>query len=324
METLFKINGIRLNTDYIRVTQEKKYPGHWKDSESFTPLYQGMQARHINMVLMSLDSMNDDLFVSGVVSRKNLNKIPDSEKIWDHQSPVTILSVYPHHHKLELLGFILQIFGLNEISFFHMASSNAQLTFVINPEDCDSITELLAASLDLPSSHAPFEQEENEELIKFLKKKYPETRATYVEKKIKTYGIEVTQNLNLWCFEDLLSGQKIAKAGRKISSYDSDGQARFFHACAHGLISGSTRISVLTHESVEFDGAVSLPADFISFHGPHFGDRHSIAARALDCLAADGIPVLLMDCTGASIAMTLPSGQGMAAKQALMNAFETP
>jgi hypothetical protein len=324
METLFKINGIRLNSDYIRVTQEKKGSGLWKNFGNFTPLYQGMQARHINMILMSLDSANNDFFVSGVISRKNLKKIPDPENLWDHQNPVTILSVYPHHHRVGLLGFILHIFGRNEISFYHMASSNAQLTFVINPEDCDRVTELLALNLDLPPSHTPFEQKEDEELIKFLRKKYPETRATYVEEKIRTYGIEVTQNLKLWCFSDLLPGKTMADAGKKINSCAKNDQAGFFHTCAHVPGSGLTRVFVLTPDHVNFDCNDSWDADFISFHGPHFGDRHSIAARALECLAIDDIPVLLMDCTGASIAVVLPSGQGLAAKQALMNAFETP
>ncbi|MCG8341288.1 MAG: hypothetical protein MI684_00400 [Chlorobiales bacterium] len=66
------------------------------------------------------------------------------------------------------------------------------------------------------------------------------------------------------------------------------------------------------------------PVDFIAFHGPHFGDRYRILDTALDCLEKAGLPLVLAGCTGASINLVLPQGQGRAAREALSRGFEAP
>ena len=81
---------------------------------------------------------------------------------------------------------------------------------------------------------------------------------------------------------------------------------------------------LLTGKSLGIAAHKICTAELLSFHGPHFGDRHSIISRALNCLSQKSIPVLQADCTGASIGIVLPQGKGEAAKQALVDVFEIP
>lgn len=53
------------------------------------------------------------------------------------------------------------------------------------------------------------------------------------------------------------------------------------------------------------------------FHGPHFGDRYGIFNAAAACLENEGLELLLAGCTGASVTLVLPMGQGTAAVSAL-------
>jgi len=195
------------------------------------------------------------------------------------------------------------------------------LTVIIDQIECDAVIDILAKSFNLPDSHAPFEQEENVELTQFLKKKYPETRATYEEEKIKTYGITLVTGLNLNAY--LFSFDQLAEFGQKIR-FMEDEKDRFFHTSVHMLSPGQIQLYLLTKDKLSGDTLQTCPADLLSFHGPHFGDRHSIVSRALNCLSCESIPVLQTDCTGASISMILPRGKGAAAKQSLTDIFESP
>ncbi|MBT5545864.1 MAG: hypothetical protein HOK24_15500, partial [Desulfobacula sp.] len=62
-----KINGIRLNKNYIQVIQ--------KDidmlDQSSMSLYQIMESNRINMVFMTLNTMGSKSFVSGTIGLKN-------------------------------------------------------------------------------------------------------------------------------------------------------------------------------------------------------------------------------------------------------------
>ena len=312
-----KINGIRLNKNYIQVTQKDID----RQDQSSVPLYQIMTSDRINMVFMTLNTMGSKSFVSGSIALKHFGRSIHQDGSWDYHRNVCTLSIFPHHHSLQLLGFLLIHLGGLRLSFMHMVSSNAMLTFVVDQEDCDAFIELFSANFDLPQSHVPFEQKENDELTQFLKKKYPETRATYVEKKIKTYGIKLVPDLNLSSY--LFSFDQLAGFGQKIRSME-DKNLSFFHTSSHMTSPEKICLYLLTENKLNLAACETRFADLLSFHGPHFGDRHSIVGRALSCLAKESIPVLHADCTGASISIVLPQGKGKAAKLALTTVFDSP
>ena len=312
-----KINGIRLNKNYIQVTQEDID----RQDQSCVPLYQALESNRINMVFMTLNTMGSKFFVSGTIASKHFGQMVHQDGYWDYHQNVSTISIYPHHYRLRLLGFLLSLLGRQKLSFRHMVSSNAMLTFVVDQQNCDAFVDMLSANFDLPESHVPFEQEENDELTQFLRKKYPETRATYVEKRIKTYGITLVSGLNISSY--LFSFDQLAKFGQKIRSGE-DKEDKFFHTSAHMKSREQIHLFLLTQKRLCVAADQTCRAELLSFQGPHFGDRHSIISRALNCLSQNKVPVLQTDCTGAHVGIILPEGKGKEAKKALMDVFEIP
>jgi len=312
-----KINGIRLTKNYSQLTQKNIDLQNQTDSA----LYQTLESDRINMVFMVLNTLGDRAFVSGTIASKHFGQMIHQNGCWDDHQNVNTISIYPHHYSLPLLGFLYQMIGKQALPFMHMVSSNAMLTFVVEEKISEAFIRMLCDNFVLPESHVPFEQEENDELTQFLKKKYPETRATYVEEKIKTYGITIVPDLNLGIYD--FSFDQLVSFGKKIRSLQGKGNT-FFHTSAHMVSMNRIQISVLAGKPMNIHAGRDCCAELIRFHGPHFGDRHSIISRALGCLLKNDIPVLQADCTGASISILLPSGKGLAAKQALMTVFEIP
>lgn len=312
-----KINGIRLTKKYSQLIQKNLDLQNQTDSA----LYQILESNRINMVFMVLNTLGDRAFVSGTIASRHFGQMIHQDGCWDDHQTVNTISIYPHHNSLQLLGFLFQMIGKQALPFIHMVSSNAMLTFVVEEKISETFIRMLCDNFVLPESHVPFEQEENDELTQFLKKKYPETRATYVEEKIKTYGITIVPDLTLGIYD--FSFDQLVSFGEKIRSLQGKANT-FFHTSAHMVSMNRIQISVLTGNPMEISIGRDCCAELIRFHGPHFGDRHSIISRALDCLLKIDIPVLQADCTGASISILLPSGKGLAAKEALMTVFETP
>ena len=313
-----KINGIRLNKNYLQVTQIY-IDGQ---DQSCVPLYQTLASNGINMVSMTLGAIdNSRSFISGTIASKYSRQVSCQDGSLEYHRNVCTISIYPHHYRLQPLGFLLYLLGSQRISFQSLISSNAMLTFVVDQTDCDAVIDILSKNFDLPLSHVPFEQEENVEQTEFLKRKYPETRATYVEKKIKTYGITLVPGLNFCSY--LFSFDQLAEYGKKIQSMQ-DKEDKFFYISAYMAPLEQTHLFLLTGKSISITARQTCTAELLSFYGPHFGDRHSIISRALNCLSQKSIPVLQTGCTGASIGIVLPEGRGKEAKNALKDVFEIP
>ncbi|WP_457551166.1 hypothetical protein [Desulfobacula sp.] len=309
-----KINGIRLNKNYAQVIQKDID----RQNKSCIPLYQTLSSKGINMVSMISNTMGNQSFVSGTITLKHLSQIAHQDEFRAYHPTVCTISIYPHHYRLQLLGFLLSLLGDHKLSFQNLISSNAMLTFVVDQTDCAAVINILSKNFDLPESHAPFEQEENVELTQFLKKKYPETRATYVEERIKTYGIALESDLNFCSY--LFSFNQLAEYGQKIQFRED----KFFHMSAYMATPGQAHLFLLTKKAMGLPACQTCAAELLNFYGPHFGDRHSIISRALNCLSEKSIPVLHAACTGASIGIILPEGTGKDAKMALRDVFETP
>ncbi len=314
MTGAFKINGIRLNKQFIQVTQED-FP-----DPSHSALYKVLESGKVNMVCMIFNTLGKRSFVSGTLASKHFGQVINRNSHWQCLPHVCTLSVFPHRYSLEFLGALLDMLGTNQQPFHYMVSSHSMLTFVAEEDHVPGLIHMLSTGFDLPGSHAPFEQEENDELALFIKKKYPETRATYVEERIKTYGMTLARDLNLNGYE--LSFKDLPGFGQKFRQEGEGG--RFSHVTAFMTPDRRISLFLLTGETGSDSCSDSRPAELLSFYGPHFGDRYGIMGRAMDCLSRHGVPVLQAGCTGASIAVVLPKGRGETAEQALKEVFENP
>ena len=316
MTNSVKINGIRLYKKFIQVTQEDIIG----QAPNRTFLYEALESRKMNMVCMMLNTMGNRTFVSGTIASKCFGQAVHTAGDWQCEPDICTLSVYPHHHRLEFLGLMLQLLGEQKHFFHYMVSSNSMLTFVLDEDQGPGFTTMLSDGFDLPRSHAPFEQEENDEQALFVKKKYPETRATYVEEKIKTYGMVLTTGLNLNVYE--FSFDHLSRFGQRLRSLKT--HDCFSNVSAYMTPDQQIHLFLLTGKTqIDLEQSV-YPAELLSFHGPHFGDRHGIMSRTMQCLLNHEIRVLQACCTGASIHIILPKDRGPEAKQALTTVFENP
>nr|NJM03748.1 hypothetical protein [Desulfobacula sp.] len=314
MTGTFKINGIRLNKKFIQVTREG-FP-----EPSHPALYKVMESGKMNMVCMIFNTLGRRPFVSGTLAATHFGQVAGRNDHWQTLSNICTLSVFPHHYSLEFLGALLDMLGTNRQGFHYLVSSHSMLTFVAEEDQLPGLIHMLSTGFDLPASHAPFEQEENDELALFIKKKYPETRATYEEERIKTYGMTLAGDLYLNGYEFSFEG--LSRFGRELRA---PGQGeRFFHITAYMTPDHQTHLFPVSGQPNGSPGGMSYPVELLSFYGPHFGDRYGIMSRAMSCLSRHGIPVLQAGCTGASIALALPKGRGGDAEQALTDVFENP
>ncbi len=333
-----RMNGIRLGQG-MRLIQQYVDAGN---PGSLVPVYQTLSADKINITSLALETGDsgtaiccclDNESASAPGVRYGVNPLfPGLEKI----SKVCTVSVYPHHASLNTLGFLVQLLGTQKIMFQHMVTSHAMISFAIDPSDQERVLNLLEHEFDLPPTHAPFQQKFDASA--FVKERYYETRATYIEQKIKTYGIRLDQNLDLFEFH---AGQALVETcGQGIRFLEKAGKKFYFaSAITHFRDQNTCHLFCIT-QALEFpdrqafpsqfkrDTGVDLyrmrPVDLISFHGPHFGDRFGIFMGAMACLNAASIPVLLAGCAGSSICMVLPASLGEKTISALSKGFDTP
>jgi hypothetical protein len=74
----------------------------------------------------------------------------------------------------------------------------------------------------------------------------------------------------------------------------------------------------------EFSTEAFFPVAMFSMNGPHFGDRYGIVSELLSILVRNGVDLLALNCTIASILGVVPSDQIEWAIQALGQCFEIP
>jgi aspartokinase len=341
-----RINGIRLGSRLNQVIQTSVNG----EIPSVTPLYKCLAIDQTNILCLGLrtDASGVSVFcchdlpsdLPPDLPSDIKKKVPPGSK---EVSPIIVsevctVSVYPHNASLNTLGFLINLFGKNGVSFQQMVSSHAMISFIIDRSDQERVLTFLEQEFDLPPTHIPFEQFENEN-AEFVKKRYPETRATYVEQRIKTYGIKLDAGLEMveiffnpkdhkhlgFCGNGL---QQLARSGKKFyftASMTQPHDMASLYCLTEPLVPQEKQdFSFQTQADRGIAVCPSVSVDLISFHGPHFGDRFGIFNTAMACLNAAAIPVLLAGCTGASIFIALPDSLGEKALPALAEGFESP
>ncbi len=286
--------------------------------ENNTPVYQTLARHRINMVCAGLHCVDKIQVFSccleaehGQTAARLLEDVSDLPD-------VCMVSIYPHHGSPAVPGTLLCMLGQAGIGFVHLVSSHAMVCVVIDICDQDRVISLVESAFDLPPSHTPYFQEIEEDISCFLQK-YPETRAFYVEEKIKTYGIGLTPGLEL--HQIRCTGRKLPDAGEQMADMARLDKKFYFVSAMPGP-EHAYDLFLLTDPGA--GGTSLMTADLVSFHGPHFGDRYKILGTAMDCLAAGRVPVILVGCTGASISLVVPAGRGQDARNALAGGFEAP
>ena len=164
-----------------------------------------------------------------------------------------------------------------------------------------------------------------------------DTIAVYFEKRVKTYGFQVSQDLSMVVFH--MRPESLAEWSEKIQACkdaginfqlvitqrSSDEEVVFLLVLERrhqAYLCGCAGVSV--HQNKEKFIRADSPVEMIHFQGPHFGDRYGILDIALEALSRGGIPVLAAACTGASISLILPEKTAEPARALLEDVYEIP
>lgn len=162
-----------------------------------------------------------------------------------------------------------------------------------------------------------------------------EVVAVWVEERIRTYGFDVRSGLTL-VTRALGAPETLARSHPVEAPEARD----LLLATAQQERDGALVLQLLLQGAGSADPGlwdiVSLlpgvgpilqvvhPVEAVFFHGPHFGDRHGIAAAAFEALAQGDLRLHSVCCAGASVCLVVGKGQGRAAVAALRTLFEEP
>ena len=328
-----EMNGIKLSDPHFQVSQS------FSDDAGVRPvhLYRLLAADRINIAFLNLDYMGSRKRIACCVEPEKATPIRGySEAVngIECRNDTGMVSVYPHKFSLKTIGFLLSFLGRNNYRFHHLASSMAMVTVIMDSGGRRRMAEALAGSIGLPPSHGPLQAARDYDRISVSLRKDPETVATYVESRIKTYGIRTRSGLVL-CRIDMDADQLDAW-GERIQAMDAlDLRFCFISAVARpdgrmrmNLVVDSDRntgmadriAAVLSGGGVEIRDRIA----WIGFQGPHFGDRYGIADQTFSTLEAHSVPVLVAGCVGAAVSIILPEEMLPAAEAALSETIDTP
>jgi hypothetical protein len=312
------VNGIRLGPGLVRTGHHSQgtAPGY--------PVCQALAIQRVNMVCAGLHRRETRETFSGCVEsgfREYLTRLARDTATVTPPAEVTQVFVYPHRRRLEVPAVLMDTLDTADIPFHHLVTSPAVISVIIDTRYQDQVIALLENTFALPASHTPYIQEIDQDISALLKK-YPETRSTYVEEKIRTYGLQLTLDVVL----AQTRGPRGCLARFRDRLAAEWGTEAVFHLVSVIQAPGGTMDAVFVMESGRSGpaGEVCEPVDLVTFHGPHFGDRYRILQTALNCLEIEGVPLRAAACAGASISLVFPAGAGTAAKTALTRGFEAP
>ncbi len=336
-----RMNGIKLSQPYVQAGETFEHAS----PDGLVHLYQLLSADRINIAFLLLDFLHSPAMVDCLVAPEHLGSVrhyPTQANapgtLFSCRTAMGTLSLYPHRYDLKSLGYVLKLMGKSGFEFFRMASSTATLTFVVKCQDQENLAAFFADRLDLPHTHTPFLQGPIDE--EHLPKKALETVATYVEQKIKVYGIQ-SRSMLMLCRMDLDGGQ-LEAAGVQLQELGEQG-CKFAFASISRRPDGGLRIFLVVEETtpggqskMPINGAAAQwetrfesaqlfsPVALICLQGPHFGDRHGIAAQAFSALLSRSIPLWIAGCAGAAIHLVVPQEALADAEAALGHVFQMP
>jgi len=305
------INGIRLGHGLVWTGQDAA------PTPPFFSVCQALSIQRINLVCAGLHRREGHETFSGCVESRYmqvLDRLAKDDATVLPPAHVTQISVYPHRRRLAVPAVLMEMLESADIPYYHLVSSPAVLCVIIDSGFQDHVIKLLETFFDLPGSHTPYFQETDQDISALLKK-YPETRSTYVEEKIKTYGIQLHPGLSMVQFHG--PSDRFSQTRQHLTA--NSGADAIFHLVSVMQIPGRMMDAVFVMES----GGTER-VDLITFHGPHFGDRYRILQTALNCLETEQAPLRAAACAGASISLVFPAGTGEAAQTALAKGFEAP
>lgn len=254
-----------------------------------------------------------------------LNEVPYG-RITCRCPDCAILSLFPHQSNPRMPAALFAAFGRAGLTIQGLANSPSAISLVLRGTDLEPASRVLFDAFTFKTDRTPEEWRATQEGKEVL---YKEVVASYQEQRPKVYGITCLsrQRRHTLLLDD---PSHVAVSAVLIEAAE--------HGLRLGLITsapscrkGPLHLSYclpesagpMSHSAFGSSGPGALTAVF-SMNGPHFGDRYGITSELLSAFDRNGIFLLALNCTVASVTGAVPDTQLEAALEAIQECFEVP
>ncbi len=232
-----------------------------------------------------------------------------------------ILSLFPHQSNPGIPGALFESLGRTGLAVQGLANSPSALSLLLREEHLEGVSRVLFEAFTFRTYSTP---EEWKAAQKGKEALYKEVVASYQEKHPKVYGVNCQTGQRLVSL--LLDDPSMAPAAPVMME-----AAERKHRLSL-ITSGPSRSKGPTHLTYCLPGppseqgveGSSSPASVFSMNGPHFGDRYGITSELLKAFHNQGVSLLALNCTVASITGAVPDSDLDAALEAIQSCFEVP
>ena len=252
-----------------------------------------------------------------------------STAIVDLHGDISILSVFPHEQRPQVVGVLLQVLARKEITLQGMASSPSAVSTIVSTAETEAAIDTFFEAFKFPAYRSPSDwyaaYEGKEHLLKKI-------IASYQEKVIRIYDIVQQSDLDLWSLTVAQSdlgdlgaalitlGQSEIRMVFVIALPSLENRLSFSFCLPEG---GEAQIrevfsSHLGNTALTCHSQVAA----LYIHGPHFGDRYGIAHALVKALESNGVSLLALGCTVSSLSVIVGEQDLDAAVQALEASFQ--
>ena len=245
---------------------------------------------------------------------------------------VSMISVFPHHQKLDVIGSLVGAVGGKGIRLHGLASSPSAMTALVSSADFEECLYGLFEVFDFPTYSSPLDWHAayrgQEELLS-------EIICSYEEELIKVYDVTSHDALDLWNvtlpfhrLEDfgslLLTLHHLqVQMPFLVSKVSPDETGLCFAFCVATARRSEVR-QLFEREMPDQECFFCGPASVFFLHGPHFGDRYGIASTLVRCLDDARIVPLAVSCAVSSMSVVVDDRDSRQFMEALRSSFVIP
>ena len=256
----------------------------------------------------------------------------ESDSITASVSESAVLSVFPHRSNPTVVGSLLEVFDREGIDTQSYSNSPSAVSVVVKRDLIRKAGNTLFDTFNFGAYRTP---EDWKMAQKGKEQLYREVVASYQEKKPKVYGLEIREGLEFIHIRlDNGSIGQIGTALRELSQLGGNltfisknpcrlqGEEDLFLCLPPSLAPPNAEVMSEIAPKVFID--TIFPVATFSMNGPHFGDRYGIVGELLRAIRENGIDLLALNCSIASIIGVVPLDQIQPAIRAIQGCFEVP
>jgi hypothetical protein len=153
----FSIGGLKLSLELIQV---RLFPD---SGTSVTGMFSRLAGHQVNLIGVMLDAfdgrINGVCYISVEDRQLAEQALQPFEGSYEFQSPIGLLTIFPHQSRSELMGLLFSALGHAGLPVYGIASSLSSLTITTDYHRLDDAVSTVCQVVALPDNHAPFRPE---------------------------------------------------------------------------------------------------------------------------------------------------------------------